>query len=854
MNSFFRDLFSDHNAFWLGFLAGALFLWIVSKSRHYLPAILILIRRTIRSIRVSLSTGTEQRYRLEIIRDAQRQHIASSMFSLDEIIIEPAVMVRPVQVAVDNQPIPIDTVNLTIPYIPDWPELAATYQAPKIALASALQNGARIALAGNPGSGKTVALSYLASQIARKAHAVGNLGNLLPVLIHAVDIDPVLVASATTPPPATSDQNARPEKSESISNFPLAVIIDAVTRQISTTKLPRLPGLLQSALTSNRLILLLDGLDELPPVRQIPLFELVKTLVEQYPRLQIVASVAFEQMALLPTLGFHMLAMTAWGDQEKAEFIQKWNGMWEKVNLITGQDSLGMNERQFLISWLSSQNAPCSPFELTLKVWAAYSGDMLGPGITNGLEAYFRRITAQQSKSRDVLERLALQMVIAMNPAIQPRQSDTIPISADIQQITTNVESENLVLPEPQKIKLHQLPGDLINTGVLHTHSDSRFRFANPILTGYLAGKALMAYSGMNRILEQPSWVVKSSTLMYYSHFGDASTPIQYLLKHDGFLRQEQLRIAGWLKVAPKNQPWRTMILRTLVSALQSNHDTVALAARIITALAISGDPGLSVLFRQMLQADNANLRQLSALACGILRESKTSDDLAKLLLDKSPSIVRSASLALVAIGDKHALEIIADSLLHGSELMRRAAAEALANHPLQGYPTLQEGSIHEDLRVRHAVVYGLQRISLPWARELLIRMQTDDKEWIVRNAAIQAMEEINLPGANIPTPLPDLSDTPWLIDYAAKQGLGVAPGKPAYDLVIDALKKGNTEEKLQALNYLSMYATEEAIPVIYSWYFGGSGEIKDAAYQTLWSLANAGLQLPPAQQFGFNQ
>jgi len=255
-----------------------------------------------------------------------------------------------------------------------------------------------------------------------------------------------------------------------------------------------------------------------------------------------------------------------------------------------------------------------------------------------------------------------------------------------------------------------------------------------------------------------------------------------------------------------------------------------------------------------LLQADNANLRQLSALACGLLREPKISDELAKMLSEKSPSIVRSASLALVAIGEKRALEIVADSLLHGNELMRRAAAEALANHTAEGHPTLQEGSTHEDLRVRHAVVYGLQRISQPWARELLMRMQTDDKEWIVRNAAIQAMEEINLPGANIPALLPDLSETPWLIDYAAKQGLGVAPGKPASDLVIEALKKGNTEEKLQALSYLSMYGTEETIPIIYSWYFGGTGEIRDAAYQTLLMLASAGLQLPPPQQYGFEQ
>ncbi len=776
------------------------------------------------------------------------------MFSLDEIIIDPTVMVRPVQVSFDNQTLPIDIVNLTIPYIPDWPELGATYRTPNISIFTALKNGANIALAGNPGSGKTVALAYLASQIARKVQVFGNLGNLLPVYIHAVDLNLPQDTSPLSSPPSGGTGSSASDRTDDTRYLPLTDIVEAITRQISAMNLPRIPGLIQSALNSNRMILLLDGLDELPPDRIRTIHAFIKALVEQYPQIQIVASVSFENLASLPSLGFHVLTMAAWGDQEKTEFVHKWNVLWEKLTSKADQERLNPSDYQYLSSWLAINSLPCTPLEMTLKVWAAYAGDLLGSDAPSALEAYLLRMTAHQSESRDVLERLALQMVASMNPAIQPRQSDTIPITYDSAREKTTPDSEGDALPEPQKIKLHQLPGDLTNTGVLHTHSDSRLRFANPILTGYLAGKALVTYSGLNRVLEQPAWVGKSTTLCYFSHFGDASTTTQYLLKHDDFLRLEQLRIARWLRVAPKNQPWRSIILRTLVSALQTDKNTLSLAARIVTSLATSGDPGVTVLFRQMLQSENANLRQLAALACGIAKDPKATDDLAKLLKDKSPSIVRSACLGLVAIGDKGALEIVADSLVHGSELMRRAAAEALASHPVEGYPTLQDGSTHEDIRVRHAIVYGLLRIPQPWAREILMHMQTDDKEWIVRNAAIQAMEEINLPGANIPKPLPDLSETPWLVDYAAKQGMGVAPGKPAYDLVIEALKKGNAEERLQALNYLSMYCDEDSIPVIYSWYFGGTGEIRDAAYQTLWSLASAGVQLPSPQQYGFDQ
>jgi hypothetical protein len=793
--SFFQQLFSERNAFWLGFIAGALFLWILSKLRIYLPDLVNLIKRAYNFLRKSLTTGAEHRYLLDIIRFSQRQHLASPMFSLDEIIVQPKLMVRPVQVSYDNQVLAIDTINLTIPYIPDWPELGAIYRTPKISIFEILQNHANIALVGNPGSGKTVTLAYLASQIARKAQITGNLVNRLPVYIHAVDINynpetlQVLISTEADNGNTTADVTTR------VKRFLTPIITEAVSREISTINLPRLPGLIQSALDSGRILLMFDGLDELPPDRTHPISLFIKALIEYYPQVQIVASASFEHLAALPSYGFHLLALAVWGDVEISEFVHKWNELWQKFIKNSDNDQLKHSGHQCLASWLTTCNLPCTPLELTLKVWAAYAGDVLGSDTPSAIEAYLRRVTSDQIKSRDVIERFALQMIISLTPDLQQRQSDTIYIDYSHAHETVAVGSEDKVQPQPQKIKLNQLPADLISTGILYSHSDTRFRFASPILTGYLAGKALITYSGLNHILEQPAWSGKSSTLYFLSHFGDASAAAQYLLKHDDFLRRELLRIARWLRVVPKNQPWRSLILRTLVSALHAEKDTMSLAARIITSLATSGDPGVVILFRQMLQSDNPNLRQLAAHACGVTKDLQGIESLEKLLHDSSPSIVRAASLALGAIGDKRALEIIAYALMHGNESMRRAAAEALANHPTEGYPALQDGSTHEDLRVRHAIIFGLLRIRQPWAVELIDRMQTEDKEWLVRNAAIQAIEDMSQPGKNIPQPFTDLSETSWLINFAAKQGMVVAPGKPAYDLVIEALKHGNAEE-----------------------------------------------------------
>jgi len=523
-----------------------------------------------------------------------------------------------------------------------------------------------------------------------------------------------------------------------------AIILEALSHQASTFTQPRLSSLIQSALNNNRIILLIDGMDELPPERVHQVGKFIQAIMIQYPKIRIVASVAFENMGLLPSLGFQVMAMAAWGDLEKVEFVHKWGKLWKKVLLTAEQDPMSGEMHHYLDSWLTVHTIPCTPFEFTLKVWSAFSGDTLGSDGRSAIEAYVRRMTCHQSKSRAALEQLALQMVISMNFALQPQRGDTTPLNpADQVSEMPSDNHDDTFAVKKQRGKIPLPAGDLANTGLFQSHSDMRLRFLSPIITGYLAGHALLTYTGLTQIQEQPAWIGKTLSLFFFSYFGDASSIIQYLLKHDDFLRHEQLNIGRWLMISTKSKPWRTLVMRTLVTALHAEQETSSLAARIIIAIALSGDPGVSVLLRQMLHSDNPILRQLAALACGIYADPKVVDDLSQLLNDKLPPVVRSASLALVAIGDKHALEIVADSLLRGNEFMRRAAAEALANHPSEGYPALEEGSKVDDLRVRYSVVYGLMRVQQPWAIKIIERMQLEEKEWIVRNAAIQAIEEI---------------------------------------------------------------------------------------------------------------
>jgi HEAT repeat protein len=278
---------------------------------------------------------------------------------------------------------------------------------------------------------------------------------------------------------------------------------------------------------------------------------------------------------------------------------------------------------------------------------------------------------------------------------------------------------------------------------------------------------------------------------------------------------------------------------------LQKEKDTLSLASKIIASIALSGEKGVLVYFRQLMKSEHPYLKQLAALGCGVLSEKKAIVELNDMLQEQSPASIRAASLALAAIGDKQSLETLATNLLNGNELTRRCAAEALANDPIEGYPALKDGSTMDDLMVRRAVTFGLIRINLPWATKIVENLQLEDNEWVVRNAAIQAFDEIKRKSNYTPKPLADLTEAQWLINYAARMGTTVAPGKLAEELAVKALANGNQDEIINALDFLRNRCDPGTMKYVYATYNNSTGEVRDLAYHILWLMMISGVKLP---------
>jgi hypothetical protein len=828
----------ERTSFWFGFLAGMLFFWFLSRVRTLGPRAILYFRQQLQAARESLTESVENRLRSETHNYAQHQHLASWLFSLDEILIEPHLLTPPTFWE-ENDESGQNAASLTIPYMPDFPEMASIFGSPKLTLPEALQAGANLLLIGPVGIGKSVALAHLASLLARRDNHLGSVVDLCPLYFHAAD----LLFNLPREDPAT-------------------ILSGCVSGYTSALTTPRLPKLINELLVHQRVICLVDGLDEVDPDSLLKVREFLAVLIEKYPSIRIVTAASTDSYDGLAELGLSPVALAAWDVTQYTQFIQVWQSNWLHYVGLGDQNNDVILDPIILHSWLSIREPLTTPLEITLKVWAAYAGDMLGSELPQLIEAHIRRLSIGVTNAQMALERLAAQMVINTQPVVKQEEAETW--VADFNKMVASIaveesQEEDTKTQAKERVgSAYTILNHLIQNGLLISHTGSTIRLIHPVFMGYMASRSLANGNNPTILLEKPVWAGRCQTLAFWGCFGDATPVVENIVAqaqkgplYGAPLYSGPLRLVRWLHVTPKNLPWRSVAMRALVGLVQREVDTLGIGARIITGLALSSDPGIPAYFRQITKSMHPYLRRLGALGIGLLFDTKGVNELTNLLEDMDPNVGRASCLSLVALGEKNALDIVISVLLNGSELMRRAAAEALTNDKLEGHPALLEATTMEDLLVRRAAIYGLAHIRTPEAIQILEKVQIEDAQWVVRTAATQTLEELQQPNRSIPKPMPAIKELPWLIAFASKQGEGVMDGEQALDLIGQALNQGEEAEFVQAMQYISQHANDRFSHSMLQYFYKNTGEMREAAYNTLWHMAAAGIDLPSPMQYG---
>jgi HEAT repeat protein len=843
----------DLLSFAVGFVAGILFTWLLSRIRPLLVQLRENAKEQRQVAQTRRASGLENNFRRITLRRAQGMHLAASLFSLDEILQEPRLIAPPPRVEPGVVGIQEDIISQTLPYMPAWPELAAIFRAPTMSMTEAILGGSNIVIAGSAGMGKTVALAHLASLAANlqvKLDADSDL-EAVPYLYHVADLQL----------PFDSSRD------------PLNLIINAASESAPLFDLRRLPGFIQQTFKDGQALMLIDGFDELDPAGQKNVFEWFKALMQAYPKSRIVTTGCVDQLTGLISLGFSPLALIAWDSPKNLRFMQQWGELWSRTAALDAWTQAGPQQIDpvLLNTWLTSDNSGLTPLELTLKAWGAYAGDSLGPRVLDAIATHVRRV-APSGTPLAALELLAMQVVLTLQPVFDPRQARAwvkqydIVEDAPIESAETVNKAETgeaVPLTDSQKIKIKKsnageaaptygLLSKMVESGLLISHSNNKMRFLHPILNGYLAGQAIGDNDADTTLLALPDWDGKTLSLRYLAARGDASAVADIMLKASELpLHRTAFAVARWLRDAPKEAAWRGKVFASLLTILQSEGQPLGLRGQAMAAFVTSGDPGAVTLFRQLLSSKSFELIPLAALGSGALRDGKAAGALEELLQAPVSAVRRATCLALVAIGTEKSLESVARALLQGDEELRRAAAEALANDPLEGHPVLKEGATLADILVRRAVVHGLARVGQRWAVETLQHMQVEDDQWAVRNLANQYLEQIQNIDPRVPRQLSVPSESPWLIEFAGKQKMGIPRGGPATDVLLNAFKQGNTEERLAALPYLKRVANEGIVGALYNGMYGEDPEVREAAFYAIEDIGANGFRLPHPNQFG---
>jgi HEAT repeat protein len=873
------DFNFDRISFWLGFIAASLVWWPFSRVRPLLPEWRDQIRQTIDTINQRNLAGVEYYLRQETLQRAQRQHLTAPLFSLDDILIEPGLMIPPSK---DDPTAPEPAQSIAgqvIPYLPDWPELVAPFGVPSLTPAQALQSGRSLVIIGQPGSGKTVALAHLASQIARQDPATGKYVNAIPVFVHALELDTTLAENED----------------------PMINMIRAISGNASMVMQPQIPRFLKAVFKDKqrKVVLLLDGLDELSAQQMTAMQAYLAAFLKRHPRLQIIATASSDYIDGLTRINLFPLALAAWSLTQKKELTQKWGKAWsEQISPEIRKQNKGVDLDPLLMeNWLSGENAYATPLEWSLRLWGAYAGDMGGSHSLGALHTYLARFlpnpammpalealahqmvqASRASLSFDeaekILSSVAIQKATQLQPVEPSAASDpAVPVDASISENSEAVSAEAARTGEqstsPGKGKRTRSKGRrdvmgtqgelilsaLISSRVLVQLGNRQIRFANPVLLGFLAGMQT-TYGEAERIvetiLEKIDWPVYLIVLRYAAACSENPIWIYPLIDHaEAPLYRTLLLAARWMKDSPPEAEWRAHTMRNLVTKLQDDLIPLGMRARIIAAFLLSQDASILKLFKQLLNHKSPVVRRAALLGSGALGSPQLINDILGQLADFDPAMRNTACLALSAIPGEAALNAIVQVLLSGDEEIRQAAAEALSRIKPDGHKVLEEAAAEEDLLTRRASVYGLVQIREPWAREVLEKMAVGDGQWVVRNAAAQALETMQDATAGLPKPLPKPSESPWLLTFASKLGMGILPGQPATDVLNMVLKSGSVEEQIAALSYLKERPDGDTIGAIYGLYYSGQEALYEPVLHTLWWISICDSKLPAAAQFG---
>jgi HEAT repeat protein len=806
----------DPVSFVIGLVVALLLVGLTYRYRARLVQFRNQIKEKAKQLRQRLTANMATRYSENAIENAQAMHLFGALASLDKIYVE---------------------TRLYAPLAPP----SDTSEDLSLSPLQAVQACNRLVFIGRPGSGRTTLLSHLLLLQANKAR-VSKESEPVPVYLYL----PMLVAELADIAEIDAGDNETIPPAQRLAQIALG----SMSRLVATG----VARWLRRQIEAGNALILLDGWDEVPAIDRLAITAWIQKLSVTYPDNQLVVTAGERGYAPLVEAGFVPLRPVAWTERQLTALTQRWSEAWPFRN----------DNRDVLPPTIPYSLTPPTAIEATVELVIRLRGqipaatpagkmaqvlDLLLPAPEmddRGHEAW-PQVTGHRALGHLALIASENGRLTLAREEIQAAVTAAMPTPmfalAEEQQDETalNEPKAARALQERRTLQIVDCCRALTAPGApIRSWDNQHYFFSHPLVAAYLAARHLAAQGiAVVTHVDDTAWF---DILRFYVGIAPAGPLIRHLLTvpDDAFLNHLWTAAALLAASQREDAPWRSGLLTRLAQLFLNPRLPEPFRQRCLAALVDSGEAGMALLFKQAANSPVAALRAGAILGLGALGREQDLPLIENALGDASQEVRLAAIDALDMLartGSGQALVLIITAMIELEDQSQRAAAEALAGLGREGHAVLRDASEDHDILVRRAAVYGLTTVGEPWAREIVVKMQTEDSEWLVRNAAAEALStgawgDTHAPPVKLT--MPQAEAEPWLITWASEQGEGTGVGDAALSTLMRALSDGDSATRLLALDTLRRLGDPRTIDVLRQSLHGPDPAVRNAALMAL--------------------